>query len=107
MALPHEKTKGSAGMKVLQMLEKPLEWMLKTMIRGYQKFLNPILHAIGGPNTGCRFEPTCSRYCYEAIETHGAIKGLYFGIKRICRCNPWGGCGHDPVPPKKGRSLSK
>lgn len=34
----------------------------------------------------------------EAIKKHGIIKGLYLGIKRVLRCNPWGGCGYDPVP---------
>lgn len=33
-----------------------------------------------------------------AIQKHGPIKGLWLGIKRISRCHPWGGHGHDPVP---------
>lgn len=55
------------------------------------------------PNA-CRFEPTCSRYALEAIETHGALKGLWLGMRRILRCHPitWlgGGSGYDPVPPR-------
>lgn len=55
------------------------------------------------PNA-CRFEPTCSRYALEAIETHGALKGLWLGLRRILRCHPitWlgGGSGFDPVPPR-------
>ncbi|KGN70184.1 hypothetical protein HQ37_03820 [Porphyromonas sp. COT-239 OH1446] len=46
----------------------------------------------------CRFTPSCSTYAVEAIKRHGPIKGLWLAIKRILRCNPWGGCGHDPVP---------
>jgi putative component of membrane protein insertase Oxa1/YidC/SpoIIIJ protein YidD len=29
---------------------------------------------------------------------HGPVKGLYLAIRRILRCNPWGGSGYDPVP---------
>ncbi|MFI3297588.1 MAG: membrane protein insertion efficiency factor YidD, partial [bacterium] len=39
-----------------------------------------------------------SQYAIEAIKKHGAIKGLWLSIKRIIRCNPWGGNGYDPVP---------
>jgi uncharacterized protein len=46
----------------------------------------------------CRFHPTCSVYAIEAIETHGAWRGLWLAMKRIGRCHPWGGAGFDPVP---------
>jgi len=46
----------------------------------------------------CRFEPSCSTYAIEAIERHGAVRGGWIAAHRIVRCNPWGGCGHDPVP---------
>ncbi|WP_071932169.1 MULTISPECIES: membrane protein insertion efficiency factor YidD [Persicobacter] len=48
----------------------------------------------------CRYTPTCSSYMIAAIQTHGPFKGLWLGLKRISRCHPWGGNGHDPVPPK-------
>ena len=48
----------------------------------------------------CRFIPTCSNYAIEAIERYGSVKGSYLAIKRILRCNPWGGFGVDPVPNK-------
>ncbi len=71
------------------------------LVRLYQRFINPVLHAICGPGAGCRFHPTCSAYMIEAIQIHGAIKGTWLGCKRIARCQPWGGSGFDPVPPKK------
>lgn len=46
----------------------------------------------------CRFTPTCSQYTIEAIRKHGIIKGGYLAVRRILRCNPWGGHGYDPVP---------
>lgn len=45
----------------------------------------------------CRYTPTCSEYMKEAIVIHGSVKGTLMGIKRILRCNPWGGYGYDPV----------
>ena len=61
-------------------------------VRGYQVTLRPFL---GGQ---CRFLPTCSDYAIEALQTHGAVRGSWLAAWRILRCNPWGGCGHDPVP---------
>ena len=59
------------------------------IIRFYQIIISPVL---GGH---CRFEPSCSRYCYSAIEKYGAGKGLWKGFKRILRCNPWNEGGID------------
>lgn len=74
--------------------------LLQAPIRFYQKFISPHL----GKN--CRFLPTCSQYALEALEIHGPIKGLLLSIWRILRCNPFGKCGFDPVPPK-GRWISE
>jgi len=65
------------------------------IIKVYQKYLSPLL----GPS--CRFHPTCSEYTFQAIETYGVFKGSILAIKRILRCNPWGGSGADPLPRKK------
>lgn len=48
----------------------------------------------------CRFQPTCSHYMVESLKIWGPMKGTYLGVKRIMRCHPWGGHGHDPVPQK-------
>ncbi len=45
----------------------------------------------------CRFHPTCSQYMIDAIHKHGPIRGGWRGVKRICRCHPWGGSGYDPA----------
>jgi hypothetical protein len=72
-------------------------------IRGYQVVVSPLLHLLAGPYSGCRFQPTCSEYARQAIETHGAAHGSLLALRRICRCHPWGGCGCDPVPPNTKR----
>ena len=65
------------------------------MIRCYKLFVSPFL------GNNCRYFPTCSEYLYEAINKKGIIKGLYLGLKRLIKCNPWGGCGYDPVERKR------
>ncbi len=62
------------------------------IIRFYQVFISPFLGA------NCRYTPTCSQYGKEAILKYGPFKGGWMALKRIARCNPWGGHGHDPVP---------
>ena len=46
----------------------------------------------------CRYQPSCSAYAITAIERYGAARGGWMALKRIFRCHPWGGQGHDPVP---------
>ncbi len=62
------------------------------LIRGYRLMISPLLPS------ACRFYPTCSQYMSEAIETHGAAKGVWLGLKRLCRCHPFHAGGSDPVP---------
>ncbi|MEO6819126.1 MAG: membrane protein insertion efficiency factor YidD [Ginsengibacter sp.] len=62
------------------------------IIRIYQLVISPWLPS------SCRFTPTCSQYGLEAFRKYGPIKGFWLTLKRIARCNPWGGHGKDPVP---------
>ena len=64
--------------------------LLIWLILAYRAMLSPWF---GGH---CRFHPTCSRYMIGAIEHHGAVTGTWLGLRRICRCHPWGGYGYDP-----------
>ena len=46
-------------------------WLLILPIRAYKLILSPWL------GHSCRFQPTCSAYAIEALETHGPIRGLW------------------------------
>jgi putative membrane protein insertion efficiency factor len=76
--------------------------LLSLAIRAYQLTISPAQTFLFGPTGGCRFTPTCSQYALDAIHTHGAFAGGALAARRICRCHPWGGCGHDPVPEADG-----
>ena len=69
---------------------------LLALIRFYQRQISPLFPPC------CRFTPNCSQYALEAIQVHGAAKGVFLALKRILRCNPLFPGGYDPVPPRKG-----
>ncbi|HZB88746.1 MAG TPA: membrane protein insertion efficiency factor YidD [Terracidiphilus sp.] len=69
---------------------------LLALIRGYQRWLSPALHALS-PG-GCKFLPTCSEYAAVAISTHGPLRGLSLAAWRLLRCHPFSRGGLDPVP---------
>lgn len=70
-----------------------MKWLFIKLIRFYQKFISPMKG-----RRVCIFIPSCSAYAIQAIEKHGAIKGMLLACKRILRCNPLGKGGFDPVP---------
>ena len=74
--------------------------LARLFIRGYQILLSPLLSLLERPGGGCRFEPTCSVFFLQALETHGMVRGTWLGLCRLGRCNPWGPRGADPVPPR-------
>ena len=73
-------------------VKKGLSWFFLLLIKFYQLCISPFTPA------ACRFTPTCSQYAKEAIIKHGPFKGSWLALKRILRCNPFGGSGYDPVP---------
>ncbi len=77
--------------------------LLILSVRIYQWTLRPFIGA------HCRFEPTCSAYAIEALQTHGAAAGAALAVRRVLRCNPWCDGGLDPVPscpcPRKEMAL--
>jgi uncharacterized protein len=62
------------------------------LVRGYQVTFGALLPPV------CRYEPSCSRYSIQALQRHGAVRGGWLTVRRLVRCNPWGGMGYDPVP---------
>ncbi len=69
---------------------------LVAAVRWYQR------GAEGRPSP-CRFYPTCSSYAVEALEVHGAGRGLTLTVRRLLRCRPFGPSGFDPVPDPRPR----
>ena len=63
---------------------------LVALVVVYRHTLSPLL------GRHCRFQPTCSVYFREAVEKHGALRGVRMGVARICRCHPWHPGGYDP-----------
>lgn len=79
--------------------------ILLGVIRMYRRVVSPVLAVLFAPlGLGCRFTPTCSEYALEAVREHGAARGITLAAKRLCRCHPWGGWGHDPVPARSMKS---
>lgn len=77
-----------------------MKQIILKLIKLYQKssFLNnELFKTLFMTDQVCKFEPTCSRYTYQAVDKYGVMKGLYFGIKRIIRCHPWSKGGYNPV----------
>ncbi len=70
--------------------------IVRILIRLYQVTLSPLLAMLGG--SGCRFSPTCSEYCLQAVDEFGVRRGLWLASRRLLRCHPWGGSGLDPIP---------
>ena len=75
--------------------------LLIGLVKGYRLLLSPWL------GSACRFEPTCSVFSLQALQTHGAAAGSYMTLARLARCHPWCAGGSDPVPNEKPRLFTQ
>lgn len=73
-------------------LMRMLSALMIGCVRIYQILLSPLI------GDCCRFTPTCSKYCIEAIRIHGPFVGFWLTLKRLLKCRPYGPSGYDPVP---------
>lgn len=65
---------------------------LVLLVRLYQRLVSPLLPP------ACRFYPSCSAYAVTALQRHGALRGTWLTVRRVCRCHPFHPGGIDPVP---------
>lgn len=79
----------------MNIVVKIIEIYQHTISPDHSKFVSPFF-----PDGYCRFVPSCSQYTKKSVEKFGNIKGLWLGIKRIIKCNPYASFGNDPVPEK-------
>ena len=77
----------------------PLARLMRRGVRGYQR-------VTAGRPSPCRHVPSCSTFAVEALETHGAVRGGWFAVRRLGRCHPWGTSGFDPVPAPREQKCS-
>jgi len=75
----------------------PLALLLSVPVWIYRLVISPMK-----PPT-CRFRPTCSGYALEALRVHGAVRGSWLTVRRLCRCHPFCEPGYDPVPERQQR----
>lgn len=85
----------------MNLLKLIVSKVLIGLVRFYQLAISPWM------GSSCRYSPTCSQYMIESVNEWGPFKGFWMGIKRIGRCHPWGGDGHDPVPENPNKKLTK
>jgi len=67
--------------------------VLLVLLRGYKRWISPVLPP------ACRFHPSCAEYAADAVEQHGAGRGVVLALRRLLRCHPFSRGGFDPVPP--------
>ena len=68
-----------------------MQELVIALLRFYKQWISPMLPA------ACRFHPTCSEYMLQAIQQHGAVRGVSLGLRRLVKCNPFHAGGFDPV----------
>ena len=85
--------------KIVGAISRAAVAVLSFPIHLYRKFISPIKPRC------CRFTPSCSQYALEALWECGGFRGCALAVWRILRCNPCGGCGHDPVPKRTYKTI--
>ena len=72
------------------------------LVRIYQVVLSPLV------GNCCRFYPSCSAYCIEALDRHGCVRGVALTLARLSKCHPFHPGGVDPVPlaPDSGAGVA-
>ena len=76
---------------MFNLINKIIKKIIFFNLKIYKLFFSSLL------GVNCRYTPNCSEYFYDAVNSKGIFHGTYLGFKRMCRCNPWGGSGYDPV----------
>jgi putative membrane protein insertion efficiency factor len=81
--------------RLVSFLRRCPAFLAELLVRGYQAVLSPLL--VGH----CKFVPSCSEYCAQAIREWGVLKGSWLAARRLVRCHPFGHGGIDPVPRRR------
>lgn len=68
-----------------------MKMLLLVVLGIYRRAISPLL------GYHCRFYPSCSAYCEEAIRTKGIGQGLVLSARRLLKCHPFHPGGFDPV----------
>lgn len=85
-------------MKLLRTILRLPRYAALLLLYLYKKCLSPLVPP------ACRYRPTCSEYCAEAVARFGLVKGGWLGLRRLLRCNPFAAGGFDPVPEPRSQS---
>jgi uncharacterized protein len=83
---------GAPAAPAVRQTESMIARCLVCLVSAYRLLVSPLLPM------ACRFHPSCSCYAGEALERHGAWRGSWLALRRLCRCGPWHPGGYDPVP---------
>ena len=95
---PYEHNYQSETQGLIEVIEstQPDNFLLR-QINNYQTTISPKIKERLGKDSLCKFEPSCSEYAKQAIETYGSLKGSLMAVSRLLRCNPLNSGGYDPI----------